>query len=229
MLNNSLKLFDFPENERPRERLKRYGAKALSNCELLAVILRTGTSKNNVLNLCNDLLKHGNGLNGLLKLSYNELVEIHGIGIAKAMQIIALSEITKRSKTYGSGDTYKITSSRDAANLVMEEMKSYNKEILKIILLNTKNIVIRICDISVGSLNSSIVHPREVFSEAILGHSASVIICHNHPSGDPTPSSEDISVTNRLKECGKIIGIDVLDHIIIGNGVYVSLKEKGIC
>jgi len=228
-LNNSLKIFDFPENERPRERLQRYGAEVLSNCELLAIILRTGTSKDNVLNICSNLLRQGNGLNGLLKLSYNELIEVDGIGIAKATQIIALGELTKRFKTYRSGDTYKITSPSDVADLVMEQMKSYNREILKLILLNTKNIVIHICDISVGSLNSSIVHPREVFSEAILRHSASIIICHNHPSGDPTPSSEDISITSRLKECGKIIGIDVLDHIIIGDGVYVSLKEKGIC
>lgn len=228
-MNNSLKIFDFPENERPREKMKRYGANTLSNCELLAIILRTGTPKNNVLDLCNNLLKCGHGLNGLLNLSYNELIEINGIGIAKAMQIMALSELSKRFKTYRSGDTYKISTPKDVADLVMNEMRDLNKEILKLILLNTKNVVIQMRNISMGSLNSSIVHPREVFSEAILWHSASIIICHNHPSGDPAPSKEDINITRRLRECGKIIGIEVLDHVIIGDGIYISLKEKGIC
>ncbi|MDD3223810.1 MAG: DNA repair protein RadC [Clostridium sp.] len=227
-MNNSLKIFDFPQNERPRERMFRYGAKVLSNCELLAIILRTGTSKENVLDISNRLLVKGGGLNGVLKLDFNELIEVRGIGEAKAMQIIALGELLKRVKTYKSGDNYKITKPYDAAQLVMQEMKNYNRERLRVILLNTKNVVIRISDISVGNLNSSIVHPREVFSEAILWHSAAIIICHNHPSGDPTPSNEDINITARLKECGKIIGIDVLDHIIIGDGVYVSFKEKGI-
>lgn len=228
-MKKSLKIFDLPESERPRERLKRYGAQSLSNCELLAIILQAGTAKYNVLDLCNNLLKCGHGLNGLLKLSYNELMEIDGIGTAKAMQVIALSELSKRFKTYRSGDTYKISTPSDVAALMMSEMKGLSKEILRVILLNTKNIVIQVRDISVGSLNSSIVHPREVFNEAILWHSASIVICHNHPSGDPTPSKEDIGITKRLKECGKIIGIDLLDHIIIGNGIYVSLKEKGIC
>lgn len=227
-MNNSLKIFDFPQNERPRERMFRYGAKALSNCELLAIILRTGTSKENVLDISNRLLVKGGGLNGVLKLDFNELIKVRGIGEAKAMQIIAMGELLKRFKTYKSGDAYKITKPYDAAQLVMQEMKNYNREILRVILLNTKNVVIRMSDISVGNLNSSIVHPREVFSEAILWHSAAIIICHNHPSGDPTPSNEDINITARLKECGKIIGIDVLDHIIIGDGVYVSFKEKGI-
>lgn len=227
-MNNSLKIFDFPQNERPRERMFRYGAKVLSNCELLAIILRTGTSKENVLDISNRLLVKGGGLNGVLKLDFNELIKVRGIGEAKAMQIIALGELLKRVNTYKSGYNYKITKPYDAAELIMQEMKNYNRERLRVILLNTKNVVIRISDISVGSLNSSIVHPREVFSEAILWHSAAIIICHNHPSGDPTPSNEDINITARLKECGKIIGIDVLDHIIIGDGVYVSFKEKGI-
>lgn len=225
---NSLKIMDLPENERPRERLFRYGAEVLSNNELLAIILRSGTVKENILGLSNRLLKLNGGLNGLLNLNVEELLQIDGIGMAKAVQIIALGELTRRVGTYRSGDTYSISKPKDAADLVMQEMKSLNKEVLKVILLNTKNVVIRIADVSVGSLNSSIVHPREVFHSAILAHSASIIICHNHPSGDPTPSAEDINITHRLKECGKIIGIDLLDHIIIGDRIYVSLKEKGI-
>ncbi|MDF2505801.1 MULTISPECIES: DNA repair protein RadC [Clostridium] len=225
---NSLKIMDFPENERPRERLFRYGAEVLSNSELLAIILRSGTVKENILSLSNRLLKLNGGLNGLMDLNVEQLLQIDGIGMAKAVQIVALGEISKRFGTYKSGDTYSISKPKDAAELLMQEMKSLNKEVLKVILLNTKNVVIRIVDVSIGSLNSSIVHPREVFHNAILAHSASIIICHNHPSGDPSPSTEDINVTHRLKECGKIIGIDLLDHIIIGNGIYVSLKEKGI-
>lgn len=225
---DSFKIMDLPENERPRERLFRYGAEVLSNSELLAIILRSGTAKENILSLSNKLLKLNGGLNGLLNLNVEQLLQIDGIGMAKAVQLVALGELTKRFGTYKSGDTYSISKPKDAAVLVMQEMKSLNKEVLKVILLNTKNVVIRIIDVSVGSLNSSIVHPREVFHSAILSHSASIIICHNHPSGDPTPSTEDINITHRLKECGKIIGIDLLDHIIIGDEIYVSLKEKGI-
>jgi DNA repair protein RadC len=161
-------------------------------------------------------------------MNFDEFMELHGIGEAKAAQLIALSELSKRFKSYRAGDVCKIIQPKDAADYVIEDMKSLNVEHLKVIMLNTKNIVISVCDISMGSLNSSIVHPREVFCEAIKKRSASIIICHNHPSGDPTPSSEDINITNRLRECGKIIGIELLDHLIIGNGIFISLKEKGI-
>ena len=219
---------DLPTNERPRERLMRYGADTLSNAELLAIILRTGTRKEDIVTLSNKIIKESGGLNGLLNMNFDEFMELHGIGEAKAAQLIALSELSKRFKSYRAGDVCKITQPKDAADYVIEDMKSLNVEHLKVIMLNTKNIVISVCDISMGSLNSSIVHPREVFCEAIKKRSASIIICHNHPSGDPTPSSEDINITNRLRECGKIIGIELLDHLIIGNGIFISLKEKGI-
>ncbi|WP_291560156.1 MULTISPECIES: RadC family protein [unclassified Clostridium] len=223
---NNFKLTDLPKNERPRERLFRYGAYALSNAELLAIILRTGSQKEDVLSLCNRIISDCNGLNGLLSCDTQDFLSLCGIGEAKAAQLIALSEISKRFKTFKSGDEYRITSAKSAAEYVMEDMRYLKKEYLKLIMLNSKNVVISVKHISVGSLNSSIVHPREVFLEAIKNSSASIIICHNHPSGDPTPSKEDISITNRLKECGKILGIEVLDHIIIGNGIYVSLKER---
>ena len=227
-MENSLKIMDLPENERPRERLLRYGAEALSNIELLAIILRSGTTKENVLNLSNRLLISSGGLNGLLSCNAEDFMSLTGIGEAKAAQLLALSEISKRFRAYKGGEEIKITQPKDAADLLMENMRYLKQEHLNVILLNTKNVVIHIMDVSVGTLNSSIVHPREVFSEAIRKNSASIIICHNHPSGDPTPSSEDINITNRLKESGKLLGIELLDHIIIGNGCYTSLKEKGI-
>jgi DNA repair protein RadC len=214
----SIKIKDLPQNERPTERLLRYGAENLSNSELLAVILRTGTAKENVLNLCSKILSEKGSLNALLNSGLNEFVSINGIGKVKASQLLALAEISKRFKGYRDGEDFKITRPKDGADCVMESMRHLKQEILKVIMLNTKNVVIHIMDVSKGSLNSSIVHPREVFSGAVKYSSASIILCHNHPSGDPTPSSEDISITHRIKECGKIMGIELLDHIIIGNG-----------
>lgn len=227
-MNNALKIMDLPENERPQERLIRYGAEVLSNSELLAVILRTGTKKQNVINLSSFLLKEKGGLNGLINSTYEELKEIDGIGIVKAAEIMALAEISKRFRSFKSGEDYRISSPKDAADYVMDEMKYLQKEHLRVIMLNTKNMVICSKDVSMGSLNSSIVHPREIYTEAIKRCSASIIICHNHPSGDPTPSLEDINITKRLAECGKIIGIELIDHIVIGDGTYISLKEKGV-
>jgi DNA repair protein RadC len=227
-MEKALRIMDLPECERPREKLLRYGAETLSNGELLAIILRVGNSNENIISLSNRILKEAGGLNGLLTSGSEEFLSLKGIGSAKASQLLALAEISKRFKSFKSGDEYKISQPKDAAELIMESMRHLKQECLKVIMLNTKNIVITIKDISIGSLNSSIVHPREVFCEAIKRSSASIIISHNHPSGDPAPSSEDISLTHRIKECGKLIGIELLDHIIIGNGCYVSLKEKGI-
>ncbi|KHD35186.1 DNA repair protein RadC [Clostridium acetobutylicum] len=227
-MNNSLKITDLPNNERPRERLLRYGSEVLSNSELLAIILRTGTLHENIINLSSRILKESGGLNGVLNLSFEELKKVKGIGNAKAVQILALGELFKRFKAYKSFESVKITSPKEAANLVMEQLRSFNKEHLYVIMLNTKNIVIKISDVSVGSLNSSIVHPREVYVEPILKHAASIILCHNHPSGDPKPSNEDLNITKRLYECSKFIGIELLDHIIIGDGIYISLKEEGL-
>ncbi|MCH5135741.1 RadC family protein [Clostridium thailandense] len=227
-MEKSLKIMDLPTNERPRERLLRYGVEALSNSELLAIILRSGSKKESILNLSSRIIKENGGLNGLLNCTIDDFMSLHGVGRAKATQLIALSELSKRFKSYKDGDEYRIVKPDDAANLVMEDMRHLKQEHLKVIMLNTKNVVIFIKDVSVGSLNSSIVHPREVFCDAIRKNSASIVICHNHPSGDPTPSNEDINVTHRLEECGKLLGIDLLDHIVIGNGAYISLKQKGI-
>jgi DNA repair protein RadC len=222
------RIMDMPAMERPQERLLRYGAESLSNSELLAVILRTGTKDENVIAMSHRLISIFSGINGLLEASKEELMEVKGIKEAKACQILSVAELSKRFLTYRSGDSLRITSPDTAANLLMVEMRSYRKEVLKVVLLNTKNMVIGVTSASVGSLNSSIVHPREIFKEAIRKSASSIILAHNHPSGDPAPSSEDIAATERIREAGKIIGIELLDHIIIGDGTYISLKEKNL-
>lgn len=225
---NNLKIKDIPENERPKEKLLLYGAEMLSNSELLAIILKTGTKGENVLSLSTRLLSELEGLDGVLNASFNNITSIKGIKEGKASQILALAELFKRFKTLKSSDKkFKITSPNDVATLISGEMCGLKQEILKVIFLNTKNIIIGTKDIFKGTLNTSIVHPREIFKHAINKSSAKIIISHNHPSGDPTPSKEDINITTRIKECGSIIGIELLDHIIIGKENFISLKEKG--
>ena len=222
------RIMDMALNERPQERLLRYGAESLSNSELLAVILRAGTREENIIQLSQKVITVFNGINGLLEASQEDLMKIPGIKEAKASQILSVAEMAKRFQTYRSGDSYKINAPGDAADLLMVELREYKQEVLKVLLLNTKNIVIGTYNASVGSLNSSIVHPREIFKEAIRKSAASIIMVHNHPSGDPSPSSEDIAATSRIKEVGKIVGIDLVDHIIIGDGKYISLREKNL-
>lgn len=224
----SLTIREMPEEERPRERLAKYGAEVLSNAELLAIILRNGTRNDSALSLANKLLSSGSGIRYLYESSFEELKGIKGIGTAKASQIKASLELGKRLRSFRGGSNLYIKSPEDAVEIVMEDMRYLKKECLRVILLNVKNMVLSIKDVSIGSINTSIVHPREIFVEAIKCSSASIIMCHNHPSGDPTPSDEDINVTKRVFEAGKIIGIDLLDHIIIGDGRYISLKEKSI-
>ncbi|KAF5061827.1 DNA repair protein RadC [Proteiniclasticum sp. QWL-01] len=218
---------DLPAQERPQERLEKYGAQSLSNAELLAVILRTGTARDGILNLSARLLKDFGGLNGVLEADLYELTQHSGIKAVKATQILAVAELAKRYRNFRSGDEYRVSSPKDAADLVMNEMRDLKKEILKVLILNTKNIVTAAVDASVGTLSSSIVHPRDIFRDAIRRSAASIILIHNHPSGDPTPSGDDINSTRRVKEAGKIVGIELLDHLIIGDGRFISLKEKG--
>lgn len=227
-MDRMLKIKDLPENERPRERLFIYGPEILSNVELLAVLLGSGSKRENIMSLSSRIIHNKGGLNGIMESTMEELVSINGIGKAKAAKLLAVVELSKRFASFRDGDSYKICNSKDAAMLVMKEMRSLKQENLVVIMLNTKNIVIGVKRVFIGSLNSSIVHPREVFNDAIKKSSASIIVCHNHPSGDPSPSNEDIKVTYRLNECGEILGIQLIDHLIIGNGKYISLKEKGI-
>lgn len=198
--------------------------KMLSNEELLKMLIMEKEGENVV----EELLAQFTSLPDiLLDADEIELMSVKGVGSKRVQQIKAVGELSRRLYRK-STNGYKITHPKDAADLVLPEMRFLKKEYLRVIMLNTKNCVISTEDVSIGSLNSSIVHPREVFCEAIRKHAASIIICHNHPSGDPTPSNEDISITKRLKECGKIIGIELLDHLIIGDGIFISLKEKDV-
>lgn len=228
-MNNSIKINDIPKNERPMERILKYGAEDLSNAELLAVLLRSGTKGENIISLSSRLLYEVGGLDGLLHINLEEIKKLKGIKDVKGCQIIAMMELFKRFRTLKSQkNDFKISCPADISTLLINEMSNLHQEVLKLILLNTKNIVIGVKDVFKGSLNTSIVHPREIFREAVQRGSANIIICHNHPSGDPTPSREDINITLRIKECGDLMGIKLLDHIIIGNNTYISLKEKGI-
>ena len=228
-MNNSIKVVDIPKEERPIEKLLVNGPEVLSNAELLAVILRTGTKGENVISLSTRILSEFDGLNGLLEVGISEITSIKGIKNIKASQILAMVELFKRFNTLKLTRTnQRISSPNDIGRLLINEMMNLKQEVLKLIMLDTKNNIIGIKDVFKGSLNTSIVHPREVFKEALKKSSSSIIICHNHPSGDPTPSKEDINITVRLKECGRIMGIDLLDHIIIGKEKFISLKEKGI-
>ena len=217
---------DVVKEEQPRERLLLEGAGSLSNRELLAVLLRTGSKEESVLKLSDKILHHFDGLRMLKDATLEELVSIHGVGIAKATQLIAAFELGRRMVRLEYQNRYSIRSPEDCATYMMEEMRFLQQEHFVCLYLNTKNQVIHRQTIFIGSLNSSIVHPREVF-KAFRRAAASIICLHNHPSGDPAPSREDIEVTKRLVECGRIIGIEVLDHIIIGDHKFVSLKEKG--
>ncbi|WP_090438966.1 RadC family protein [Natronincola peptidivorans] len=218
-----------PPCERPREKLLANGVNALSNTELLAILLSTGTKEMSAIDLAKNIIcSSKEGIRFFADCTMEELRSINGVGMAKASQIIAAVELGKRIALTTKANNYKIKSPDDVSLLVMEEMRYLKKEYFNIILLNTKNEVIDIENISIGSLNSSIVHPREVFIRAIKRTSSSIILVHNHPSGDPTPSPEDVNITKRLVESGKLIGIEVLDHIIIGDNIYSSLKEKNM-
>jgi DNA repair protein RadC len=221
---------DLPEDERPRERLLKKGANVLSNAELLAILLRTGTREDSVLHLAEKVLAmyKERGFLSIMRISPGELSGIKGIGEAKAATIIAAVELGRRLSEKVSEKRYVIHGPEDAAVYVMPRFRYETKEHFAVMLLNTKNHVLSVHVVSIGSLSASIVHPREVFREAIQNAAASVILLHNHPSGDPSPSREDILVTERLVKAGKIMDIPVLDHIIIGDEKYISLKEKGM-
>ncbi len=218
---------DVPKLDRPRERLLNIGPKQLSNAELLAIILVSGTKEESVISLANRVLMHFEGLKLLRDATIEELMTIKGIGTAKGVCILAAIELGKRMQNLVSKERFVIRSPKDGADYVMEEMRSLKQEHFVALFLNTKNQIIHRQTIFIGSLNASIVHPREVYREAIKRSAASIIVIHNHPSGDPTPSQEDIHVTRRLTESGKMIGIELLDHIIIGDCTFTSLREKG--
>ncbi|WP_054956381.1 RadC family protein [Paenibacillus dakarensis] len=228
MESPALLLRDIPHEERPRERMMAYGASALSHAELLAILLRTGTRQESAVHIAQRILQQVGSIRQLVDLSIDELMQIKGIGPAKAVQLKAGIELGRRLAGSRHMEPVIIRSPGDAAELLSEQLRYLQKEHFVCLFLNTKNHVIAQETLSMGSLNASIVHPREVFRAAIKCSSASLVCAHNHPSGDPTPSPEDISLTSRLVEAGNIVGIEVLDHLIIGDGAFVSLKERGL-
>lgn len=228
MESQSYLLRDLPHEERPRERMMHYGASALSHAELLAILLRTGSRQESAVHLAQKVINEVGSIRNLVDISIDELTRIKGIGHAKAIQLKAGIELGQRLARARIGEPVIIRSPRDAADLLSEQLRYLQKEHFVCLFLNTKNHIIAQETLSIGSLNASIVHPREVFRAAMKCSSASIICAHNHPSGDPTPSPEDISITARLVEAGQIVGIDVLDHLVIGDGAFVSLKEQGL-
>lgn len=227
-LEYRIKIKELPEDVRPRERLLADGPEALSAVELLAVLLRTGTSSMSALDLAAVLLTKAGGLSGLAESSLEELCAVKGMGPVKVAQIRAAVELGRRLSTGGSAAKQAVRSPGDIYNLLKERMRYYDREHFKAVFLNTKHQVIEVETVSVGNLNSSLVHPRELFKNSIKRSAAALILVHNHPSGDPTPSTEDEEITRRLVEAGNIIGIQVLDHIVIGSESFVSLRERGI-
>ncbi len=219
-----MRIKDISLENRPRERLEKQGATSLSDAELLAVILKTGNKEENVIDMSNRLLSKY-GVDKLSSCSLKELQEIKGIGKAKASQILALFEFNKRHNI-AKQNGKPIKSAKDVFNYMGPKLIHLDRECFMVLHLDTKNGVIKEEVVSLGTLNSSIIHPRELFKSAIKESANSIILVHNHPSGDPTPSHEDKEVTERIKDAGKLLGIDVLDHVIIGNEKYWSFNES---
>jgi len=217
-----------PACERPRERLRDHGAAALSNSELLAIILRTGTRSENVLALATTALARFNGLPGLARASFGELCSQHGMGEAKAAQVKAALELGLRLVSAQPEERATVRSPQDVGNLLLAEMGLLEQEHLRVLLLNSKNQVLAMPEVYKGSVNTAQVRISELFRDAIREGCPALIVVHNHPSGDPAPSRDDIDLTSQLIEAGKLLNIDVLDHIIIARQGLVSLRDKGL-
>ncbi len=219
---------DLPTGERPRERLRDAGASSLSNAELLAILMRTGTSAESVLDQATRLLAGFGGLEGLARASHGELCQIHGFGEAKAAQLLAAVEVGRRVAGLRSPERPTIRTPQDIADLLRPEMALLDQEHFRVLALNTKNQVMGVQTVFVGSVNSTTVRAAEVFRDAVRRNCPSVVVAHNHPSGDPTPSAADVEVTRELVAAGKALEIAVLDHVVIARDGFVSLKERGL-
>ncbi len=222
------RITDMQETDRPRERLAELGAQALSNAELIAILLRVGVQGENAVQMGARLLQEMGGLHGLHRASFAEVCAQHGLGAAKAAQIKAAIELGRRLPLQAPEERPAVHSPGDAAELVRYEMGALQQEHLWVILLDTRNRVMSTEKIYVGSLNASTVRVGELFRAAIQRSAASIIMIHNHPSGDPSPSPEDVALTRSVVQAGKLLDIDVLDHLVIGLNRWVSLKEKGL-
>ncbi len=225
---NTVMMRDMAEQNRPRERLLQVGERAVSTAELLAIVLRSGVPGENVLRLAERLLITFKDLPGLARASVAELTAVKGVGPAKAVEIKAALEIGRRLLTTAPEEKPRITSPADAANLLMSEMSFLDKEHLRLVLMDTRNRVLATPTIYIGSLNTSVIRIGELFRAAIKENAAAFIVAHNHPSGDPSPSPEDVAVTRQIVQAGTLLNIDVLDHIVIGHNRFVSLKERGL-
>ena len=219
---------DMPAEERPRERLREHGAGHLTNAELMAILLRTGMKGESVLAMATRILSNVDGLQGLARAGYPELCATKGLSDAKACQLLAGIELGKRVASLRNDDQVAISSPADIANMLMPEMSGLEREHLRVVLLNTKNQVQSVHNLYVGSVNSALVRPAEVFAEAVRWTCPAIVIVHNHPSGDPQPSPEDVAMTERLVKAGTLMDIEVVDHIVIGRQRYVSMREKNL-
>jgi DNA repair protein RadC len=224
----TLMLRDLPLDLRPRERMMMAGPAALSNAELLAILLRVGVTGESVIRVAENLLARFGGLPGIAQANFEELCSVNGVGEAKATQVKAALEIGRRLLLALPQERLQIRSPADVADMLMLEMSLLDQEHMRAVLLDTKNNVLRVAQVYTGSLNTAVVRVGEIFREAIRANAASIIVVHNHPSGDPTPSPEDVRVTEMLVEAGKLLDIAVLDHIVIGRNRFVSLKERGL-
>ncbi|MBC1434422.1 DNA repair protein RadC [Listeria rocourtiae] len=218
---------EMSNTEKPRERLQKKGVSSLSNIELFAIILETGSRKESVVDLANRVVAKYSEIADMREITLQELTEINGIGLAKAAKVLAAIEISKRLGAQKVSTCPVIRGPQDGADLVMQEMSLLSQEHFHCVFLSTRNKLVHRETIFIGSLNSSVVHPREIFKQAMKYSSASVMCFHNHPSGDATPSTQDITVTKRLKKAGDLLGIPLIDHIIIGNNTFISLKQEG--
>ena len=227
MADYRLTVREWPQSERPREKLAQYGADALSTVELLAIILRTGTAREDVVSLAQRLLVDHAGIAGLADCTMTELAAEHGLGLAKGAQLKAALELGRRLMIAGAARV-QIRSPRDVADMLMMEMGLLQQEVMRTVLLNTKNHVVASPVIYQGSANTAVLRVGELFREAVKHNAVSLILVHNHPSGDPTPSPEDVAVTREVVQAGKLLDIDVLDHLVIGRQRFVSLKERGL-
>lgn len=223
-----LKMKELPISERPYEKLELYGPEVLSNAELLAIIIKSGTKNENSVNIAQKVLKLNNSIDNddlrfLCDISIEEFSKINGIGRVKAIQLKAIGELTKRISKPINRKNIKIKNTKDVAELLMQELRYEKREIAKVIILNNKNIVLRIIDVSFGGTNFASIAPKEILAEAVKMQSPKIILVHNHPSGDPKPSKEDFRITDRIYECADIMGIELLDHVVIGDGTYESI------
>lgn len=220
---------ELPRGERPRERLREYGPRNLNNSELIAILLRTGIQGENVLSVASRILSRFNGLAGLGKADFTELCSERGLSEAKACQLLAALELGKRLVSLAPEERVPLNSPEDVANVISAEMSSLDQEHLRVLLLNTRHELLSIKEIYVGNVSGAMVRAAEVFRPAIRENAPYIILAHNHPSGNPTPSGDDVNVTRELVSAGKILDIEVLDHLVIGGGNrFVSLNQKGL-